>query len=184
MYAWESQQQEAFEAIKVVITTAPVLSYFDKDKKHYIQTYVSLKGLGAVLLQDGHPVVYASRSLTPPKKQYSNIERELLVVVFAMERLHHYVCGYTVTPKREEEHNSQGLEVLPVHYITSTVPADSDRLQEYRVATQNDRVLSLLMHEVYHGWPKVCSDCHPLLLDYWNFRDEISLEDGLLFKGH
>ena len=89
-----------------------------------------------------------------------------------------------VSPKREEECNFQELEVIPVHYITSTVPADSDRLQEYRVATQNDRVLSLLMHEVYHGWPKVCSDCHPLLLDYWNFRDEISLEDGLLFKGH
>ena len=89
-----------------------------------------------------------------------------------------------VSPKREEEHNSQELEVIPVHYITSTVPADSDRLQEYRVATQNDRVLSLLMHKVYHGWTKVCSDCHPLLLDYWNFRDEISLEDGLLFKAH
>ena len=43
---------------------------------------------------------------------------------------------------------------------------------------------SLLIHEVYHGWPKVHSDCHPLLLDYWNFRDEISLEDGLLFKEH
>ena len=40
------------------------------------------------------------------------------------------------------------------------------------------------MHEVYHGWPQVHTDCHPLLLDYWNFRDEISLEDGLLFKGH
>ena len=89
-----------------------------------------------------------------------------------------------VSPKREEEHNSQELEVIPVHYITSTVLVGSDRLQEYRVATQNDRVLSLLMHEVYHGWPKMCSDCHPLLLDYWNFRDEISLEEGLLFKGH
>ena len=88
------------------------------------------------------------------------------------------------SPKREEEHNSQELEVIPVHYITSTVPANSDRLQEYRVTTQNDRTLSLLRHEVYHGWPKVCSDCHPLLLDYWNFRDQISLEDGLLFKGH
>ena len=239
MYAWESQQQEAFEAIKVFITTAPVLAYFDKDKKHYIQTDLSLKGLGAVLLQDGHPVVYASRSLTPAETQYSNIERELLAVVLAMDRLHHYVYGYTVTvetdhkplvsiwcktiattsprlqrlllrlaqydldivylkgkknviadalsrvsSKREEKHNSQELEAIPFHYITSIVPADSDRLQEYRVATQNDRVLSLLMHEVYHGWPKVCSDCHTLLLDYWNFRDEISLEDGLLFKGH
>ena len=43
-----------------------------------------------------------------------------------------------VSPKREEEHNSQESEVIPVHYITSTVPADSDRLQEYRVATQNE----------------------------------------------
>ena len=94
VYAWESQQQEAFEAIKVVITTAPVLAYFDKDKKHYIQTEASLKGLGAVLLQDGHPVVYASRGLTPAEKQYSNSERELLAVVFAMETLHHYVYGY------------------------------------------------------------------------------------------
>ena len=40
VYAWESQQQEAFEAIKVVITTAPVLVYFDKDKKHYIKPNV------------------------------------------------------------------------------------------------------------------------------------------------
>ena len=144
-----------------------------------------MKGLGTVLLQDGHPVVHASRSLTSADKQYSNIKRELLTVAFAMERPHHYVYGYTVTvetdhkllvsiwhktiaaispklqcllprlaryglnivhlinalsrvsPKREEEHNSQELEVIPVHYFTSTVPADSDRLQEYRVATQN-----------------------------------------------
>ena len=103
MYTWESQQQEAFEAIKVVITTAPVLAYFDKDKKHYIQTDASLKVQGAVLLQDGHPVVYASRSLTPAEKQYSNMERELLVVVFAIERLHHYVYGYTVTAETDHK---------------------------------------------------------------------------------
>ena len=87
VYAWESQQQEAFEAIKPVITKAPVLAYFDKNKKHYIQTDASKKGLGAVLLQDGQPVVYVSRSLTPAETQYSNIERELLAVVFALERL-------------------------------------------------------------------------------------------------
>ena len=89
-----------------------------------------------------------------------------------------------ISPKREEELNLQDIDVIPVHYITSTVPADLDKLQDYRIATQNDRVLSVLIHEVYHGWPQVGTDCHPQLLDYWNFRDEISLEDGLLFKGH
>ena len=50
-WAWESEQQSAFEAIKQVITTLPVLAYFDKTKKHTIQCNASKKGPGAVLLQ-------------------------------------------------------------------------------------------------------------------------------------
>ena len=56
--AWESEQQSAFEAIKQVITTLPVLTYFDKTKKHKIQCDASKKGLGAVLLQETKPVMY------------------------------------------------------------------------------------------------------------------------------
>ena len=55
-----------------------------------------MKGLGAVLLQGGKPVIYVSRTLTPAEERYSNIERELLGVVFAMERLHSYVFGEPV----------------------------------------------------------------------------------------
>jgi len=47
----------------------------------------------AVLLQEGKPVIYVSRALTPAEERYSNIERELLGVVFVMERLHNYVFG-------------------------------------------------------------------------------------------
>ena len=36
-WAWESEQQDAFKAIKQVITSLPVLAYFDKTKKHTIQ---------------------------------------------------------------------------------------------------------------------------------------------------
>lgn len=43
-----------------------------------------MKGLGAVLLQKGRPVIYVSRTLTPAEERYSNIERELLGVVFAI----------------------------------------------------------------------------------------------------
>ena len=63
-WAWESEQQNAFEAIKQVITTLPVLTYFDKTKKHTIQCNASKKGLGAVLLQESKPVMYMSRALT------------------------------------------------------------------------------------------------------------------------
>ena len=64
VWAWESEQQQAFEKIKHALTTLPVLTYFDKNKEHIIQTDASKMGLGAVLLQEGQPVVYASRALT------------------------------------------------------------------------------------------------------------------------
>ena len=63
VWAWESEQQTAFEKTKTVLTTLPVLAYFDKNKDHIIQTDASKTGLGAVLLQEGQPVVYASRTL-------------------------------------------------------------------------------------------------------------------------
>ena len=86
-WAWESEQQNAFEAIKQVITTLPVLAYFGKTKKHTIQCDASKEGVGAVLLQESKPVMYVSRALTETEQKYSNIERQLLAIVFAFERL-------------------------------------------------------------------------------------------------
>ena len=102
-WAWESEQQNAFEAIKQVIMTLPVLAYFDKTKKHTIQCNASKKGLGAVLLQESKPVMYVSRALTETEQRYSNIERELLAIVFALERLNHYTFGRTITVQSDHQ---------------------------------------------------------------------------------
>ena len=64
VWAWESEQQAVFKKTKTALNTVPVLAYFDKDKDHIIQTDASKTGLSAVLLQEGQPVVYASRTLT------------------------------------------------------------------------------------------------------------------------
>ena len=97
------QQQQAFERIKHALTTLPVLTYFDKNKEHIIQTDVSKTGLRAVLLQEGQPVVYASRALMDTEQRYSNIERELLGVVFGLERLHHYTFGHSITVETDHQ---------------------------------------------------------------------------------
>ena len=102
-WVWESKQQNAFEAIKRVIMTLPVLAYFDKTKKHTIQCDASKKRLGAVLLQESKPVMYVSRALTETEQRYSNIERELLAIVFALERLNHYTFGRTITVQSDHQ---------------------------------------------------------------------------------
>ena len=58
-----------------------------------MQTDASAVGLGAVLEQNGHPVVYASRALTSPEKQYAVIQRECLAIVFALKQFQHYILG-------------------------------------------------------------------------------------------
>ena len=102
-WAWESEQQSAFEAIKQVIMTLLVLTYFDKTKEHAIQCNASKKGLGAVLLQESKPLMYMSRALTETEQRYSNIESELLAIVFALERLNHYTFGRTITVQSDHQ---------------------------------------------------------------------------------
>ena len=103
VWAWESEQQTAFKKIKTALTTLPILAYFDKDKNHIIQMDASKTGLRAVLLQDDQPVVYASRALTDMECRYSNIERELLGIIFGLERLHHYTFGKPITVETDHQ---------------------------------------------------------------------------------
>ena len=64
------------------------------------------------------------------------------------------------------------------------IPADSTRVGNFRRATAEDTTSRLLMQMVVNGWPELKKDCYPLLVDYWTYREEISAENGLLFKGH
>lgn len=63
---WEEDVHvKCLEKVTQVLTQAPVLKFFNPQKKTVLQCDTSMSGLGAYLLQDGHPVVYESRTLTP-----------------------------------------------------------------------------------------------------------------------
>ena len=121
VWAWESEQQTAFEKIKTVLTILQVLTFFDKDKYHIIQTDASKIGLGTVLLQEGQPIVFASRALTDTERRYSNIESELLGVVFGLKRLHHYTFGKSITVETDHQPLTSILK--------KTIAMSSPRLQ-------------------------------------------------------
>lgn len=96
-FVWEEEVHgKSLERVKQVLTRAPVLKFFDPQKKTVLQCDASMSELGACLLQDGHPVVYASRALTPTEVNYAQIEKELLSIVFGVERFEGYVYGRKV----------------------------------------------------------------------------------------
>jgi len=51
-------------------------------------------------------------------------------------------------------------------------------------ASKSDEALQLLIETTKNGWPSDKKNCPKLLLPYFNFRDEISFENDIAFKGH
>ena len=100
---WGPEHQKAFDSVKESIATKATLAYFDSSKPVIIQTDASKRGVGATLLQDGRPVAYASKSLTETESNYCNIEREMLGIVFGLERFHHYAYGRHVTVESDDK---------------------------------------------------------------------------------
>ena len=72
------------------------------------------------------------------------------------------------------------IDVIPVHHITQSAPVSKTRLQELRLATQSDPTLCSLSKTIHEGWPQSSKDCPKQLLEFWNFRQEISEENGIL----
>ena len=79
-------------------------AYYDDNKPIIIQCDASQAGLGACIAQEGKPVAFASRSLFPTEKNYAQIEKELLSIVFACEKFYQYVYGQqTVTVESDHK---------------------------------------------------------------------------------
>ena len=96
-FIWNETYQDAFNSIRSLVCSDTTLHYFDIHRPVIIQVDASKKGLGAALLQDGFPVAFASKALTPTKQCYANIEHELLACVFGVEQFSTYIFGHKFT---------------------------------------------------------------------------------------
>ena len=85
------EMQEAFDELRIKLTSPTILAYSDFDKPFVVETDASLVSVGAVLAQkkdDGkiHLIQYASRTMNPSERKYSACEREALAVIFALKK--------------------------------------------------------------------------------------------------
>lgn len=93
LWCWEDVHETAVLHLKKLICTAPVLALYTPREPVLLSVDASAAALGAVLLQAGRPVEFASTTLTDTQRRYAQIEKELLAIVFALERFHQYVFG-------------------------------------------------------------------------------------------
>jgi hypothetical protein len=94
-FDWSSKCNEAFEQLKVLLTTAPVLAQPDIEKHFDVYCDTSGSGLGCVLMQEGRVIAYASRQLRRHVEHYPTHDLELAAVVHALKIWHHYLLGNT-----------------------------------------------------------------------------------------
>ena len=106
-WQWHPEHDKAWEDVKQILSNHPVLQYYDETKPLKVSTDASKDGIGSALLQevDGHwmPVAYASRAMTESERNYAQIEKEMLGVVYGCERFHCYTYGRTFTVETDHK---------------------------------------------------------------------------------
>ncbi|XP_062017928.1 uncharacterized protein LOC133734314 [Rosa rugosa] len=95
VFKWTKKCQEAFDTLKAALTSAPIMMPPDWTLPFEIMCDASDYAVGAVLGQrkekKPHAIYYASRTLNDAQLNYSTTEKELLAVVFALDKFRSYL---------------------------------------------------------------------------------------------
>ncbi|XP_054709030.1 uncharacterized protein K02A2.6-like [Uloborus diversus] len=231
---WTEKQDAALMKLKSLLTEAPTLKIFDFTKPVQVECDASQFGLGAVLMQDSGTIAYASRTLNAAERNYAQIEKEMLAVIWSLEKFHHYVYGRKITvyndhkpleairkkplhkaPKRlqsmllraqrynfdlvykpgtqslvsdtlsraplntTEQDNKKIDIVCSVH----TLPIKGTCLEKIQDESNKDEEILALKEMITKGWPEDKIDVPPNIRNYFDYRDEIGIQEGVVVRG-
>lgn len=90
-FIWTPTVQEAFLAVKQALIQAPVLALPDFNKDFVLETDACATGVGAVLMQQGHPLAFLSKALGPRNQTLSIYDKECLAILLAIDKWKAYL---------------------------------------------------------------------------------------------
>lgn len=233
-FVWDNIHKKTVENLKQIITNTPVLAVFNENQKIVIQTDASKSGIGCVLLQNKKPVAFASRSLNETEKNYAQVEKELLAIVYSCLKFHNYIYGREVeihtdhkplvsimknemnkinssrlqrmkmklliyntnvfyVPGKElhiADHLSRSylndepsVEFKEYEEIIHTINMSNEKELKFQIETSNDAVLKNIIEVYNKGWPLEKRKLTDNIKQYWKFRNDIFVDNGLVYLG-
>lgn len=85
-FKWTPEAEQTFYQLKDAMVNTPVLELPDFSKLFVLETDASYGGIGAVLMQDKHPLAYLSKALGPKSMGLSIYEKEFLAIILAVQK--------------------------------------------------------------------------------------------------
>ena len=92
-FQWTQAAQDAFNLLKTTLIQAPVLAVPNFQKSFVVETDACDMGIGAVLMQDGHPISYLSKPLSVRNQALSTYEKECMAILLAIEKWRPYLLA-------------------------------------------------------------------------------------------
>jgi len=97
-FEWTEEAQKAFEQLKEIITSRPVLIIPDPNKPYEVETDASDDAMGGTLIQrdeEGrpHPVAFVSKKFSDTERRYGTPDQELMAIITAFKEWRHYLSG-------------------------------------------------------------------------------------------
>jgi hypothetical protein len=201
---WEKQQEDSFQQLKRMATSAPYASraltptqqkYAQIEKETLAIVFGTTKfhhflfGNVVLVTSDHKPLEYIfnkplHQALLRLQKMLLALQRyELRIVYKPGKEL--FIADALSRNYLEETKETlvQELEVNGVH-LTAHLPISPEKYQEFQKATADDVVMQAVQDAVLEGWPKNKANTQAEIKPYWTCKDEISCVDGLLFKGN
>lgn len=100
-FQWTNDCKEAFEKSKSILVQSSLLVHYNPDEEIVISSDASPYACGAVLSHvingNERPIMFVSSTFTDAEKNYAQIEREALAIIFALKRFHKFIYGRAFT---------------------------------------------------------------------------------------
>ena len=133
---WEEAQQQSFDELKRAITTAPVLAYYDEKEDIVLSVDSSKDALGACILQNGHPIAYASKSLNKCEQNYAQIETEMAAIVFGATKFHEYIYAKGPIHVETDHRPLESIFKKPLSQMSPRIQRMMLKVQKYNLKVQ------------------------------------------------